>query len=142
MIDAAGAPPPAAAQPPAWTAPACGPRETRAATLVGADPGRHYPTQAVQQGLSGRVVTRFTVGPDGRPADVVIVSETPAGVFGDHARRAVAGFRFSPACLRGAARAASVELPVNFLFGAAEAPDGVTIRPVRVGRTEPSRSGS
>lgn len=46
---------------------------------------RHYPETARRQGLAGHAVLKARIAPDGRPRDLVLLSESTAG-FGDACR--------------------------------------------------------
>lgn len=55
-----------------------------------------YPREAYLDGTEGQVTVEFTILPDGSVEDVEIVAETPRGVFGRDAVRAVRRWTFQP----------------------------------------------
>ncbi len=73
-----------------------------------------YPDEARQLCISGRVVLKFLVEPDGRVSRASILSARPAGVFNRSALAAIVEWRFKPGLYRGKPVAAWVELPVSF----------------------------
>ncbi|MDR3555539.1 MAG: energy transducer TonB [Syntrophobacteraceae bacterium] len=73
-----------------------------------------FPDFARQMGISGKVVLRFLVGPDGRVARASVVAAQPQGVFNRCALEAIGEWRFKPGRYRGKPVAVWVELPVSF----------------------------
>lgn len=74
-----------------------------------------YPVQALQLGLSGRVVVRCTARSDGAPVNCQVVSEDPAGYgFGEAAVRIVERGRLAPLTIDGAATNATFQVTIPF----------------------------
>lgn len=73
-----------------------------------------YPQRARKQGVSGKVVLRFLVEPDGHVTRPSIVSANPEGYFEQSALEAIRHWRFKPGLYRGKAVATWVVLPVQF----------------------------
>lgn len=71
--------------------------------------------QALQLGLSGRVVVRCTARSDGAPVNCQVVSEDPAGYgFGEAAVRIVERGRLAPLTIDGAATNATFQVTIPF----------------------------
>ncbi|MBT3531165.1 MAG: TonB family protein [Gammaproteobacteria bacterium] len=62
-----------------------------------------YPEVALELGLEGYVVVKFTVTASGAVQDVVVDESEPPGVFNDEAVRAAQRLRFDPRIVRGEA---------------------------------------
>jgi TonB family protein len=61
------------------------------------DLGRAYPRGAWKARVSGRVVVRCLVGPDGQAHDCAVISETPSGMgFGEAAVKVMESATFIP----------------------------------------------
>lgn len=74
-----------------------------------------YPAQALQLGLSGRVVVRCTARSDGAPVNCRVVSEDPVGYgFGEAAVRIVERGRLAPLTIDGAATNATFQVTIPF----------------------------
>jgi protein TonB len=73
-----------------------------------------FPDVARQMGISGKVVLRFLVEPDGRVARASVVAAKPREVFNLCALEAIGEWRFKPGRYRGKPVAVWVELPVSF----------------------------
>ena len=73
-----------------------------------------YPDRARNLGISGKVVVRFLVEPDGRVSRTSIVEAHPAGFFEQSALDAVRHWLFKPGCLKGRVVSTWVTLPVQF----------------------------
>ncbi len=56
---------------------------------------RRYPRAARREGLSGKVLIRLSVAPDGQVTDATIRQSTPAGLFDALALDYVKRFRFA-----------------------------------------------
>ncbi|MES9995488.1 TonB family protein [Desulfovibrio aminophilus] len=73
-----------------------------------------YPQAARRQGISGKMVVKFLVGPDGRVRDIEVVEAEPSGYFEQAAVDAVSRWEFSPGMLRGRAVAVWMLVPLSF----------------------------
>lgn len=74
-----------------------------------------YPVQALQLGLSGRVVVRCTARSDGAPVNCRVASEDPVGYgFGEAAVRIVERGRLTPLTIDGAATNATFQVTIPF----------------------------
>jgi len=60
-----------------------------------------YPRNAANRGIEGSVIVEFTVGADGVPVDVIIVTATPPAIFEEASRHAIRRWRLSPALRDG-----------------------------------------
>ncbi len=96
-VPAAPAPPAAAPAPPA-PAPKPRPHVRTGVNPIYMPPveelQRRYPREARREGLSGRVVVRLTVAPDGSVANAVVRQSSPPGLFDALALDFVRRFRF------------------------------------------------
>ena len=95
-----------AAQPPAAT-PANG------ITVLSLTPPE-YPQLAMEHHLSGSVLLRVEVAPDGHVANAVVESAVPRGIFEEAAIAAVRTWRFQPAMKDGRPVAQQVRVPIRF----------------------------
>lgn len=73
-----------------------------------------YPDKARELGISGTVVVKFVVEPDGRVSRPRILEAHPKGVFEQNALDAILRWRFKPGFARGMPVATSVILPFQF----------------------------
>lgn len=73
-----------------------------------------YPSAAAAQGLRGSVTVGFTIEPDGRTADIHILSATPRDVFDQAAREAARQWRFRPATVNGKPVAKAIRETIVF----------------------------
>lgn len=62
-----------------------------------------YPTRALQRGLEGYVIVKYTVTAEGTVENPVIVEEKPPGIFGRSALRAAVKFKYRPKVVNGEA---------------------------------------
>ncbi len=60
-----------------------------------------YPPKALREGIEGYVRLKFTVMPDGRPSNVVIVESKPRRVFDQAVRRVIYKWKFKPRVVDG-----------------------------------------
>jgi periplasmic protein TonB len=72
-----------------------------------------YPAEARDKGIQGRLILDFTVGPDGRPFDIV-VSQSLHALCDSAAVRALRRTRFVPGTVNGEAVPVRMRLPVRF----------------------------
>ncbi len=105
-----GTPPAAQSAAPGPTAPASGGPSPR---LVHS-PAPEYPRDALRAGVSGEVVIRIDVGPDGVPASLEIIRSSRNRSLDRAALQAVRRWRFEPAVRDGVPVAASVQQTVTF----------------------------
>jgi len=82
----------------------CATGSNRPLQLV-AGAGPEYPAAARQQQVEGYVVLRYDIDIDGRVTGVEVLEASPAGVFDEAAREAVASWRYSPRLVDGEPRA-------------------------------------
>jgi TonB family protein len=73
-----------------------------------------YPNRARTLGISGRVMVKFLVEPDGHVSRPSVVEAHPTGYFEQSALEAVRQWRFKPGFFRGQVVATWVTLPVQF----------------------------
>lgn len=73
-----------------------------------------YPWLAWLQGWEGMVMLRVRVKPDGRPAQVRVVSSSGHAMLDDAAQQAVSRWEFLPATRGGHAVVSTVDVPVRF----------------------------
>ncbi len=73
-----------------------------------------FPSEALQMGISGRVVLRFLVKTDGKVAKASVLEADPPGFFEQSAMEAIDRWRFKPGHYRGNAVATWVDLPIRF----------------------------
>jgi protein TonB len=78
------------------------------------NPKPEYPPVARQFGLTGRVMMRVLVEPDGAPREIVIANSSGHDMLDQAALRSVRAWRFVPARRAGEAHASWVEFPVRF----------------------------
>lgn len=99
--------PPTPAPPTVITSPAW----SRRPTPTAAD----FPQRAMDRGVSGSATVRCVAQASGRPADCVVVSETPANMgFGRSAVRVVERGQLSPRTVNGAAENATFTVRIPF----------------------------
>lgn len=55
-----------------------------------------YPTQAVEQSISGSVVLKYDISPTGKTLNVSVVSASPDGVFNKEAKKALKQWEYKP----------------------------------------------
>jgi protein TonB len=84
----------------------------------GADFAREFPTRAVRQRVSGRVVLACIASDNGVMRNCTIESETPEGYgFGDAAIRLAREFRVAPATSNGVPTAGGTfRIPISFIL--------------------------
>lgn len=73
-----------------------------------------YPYSARQKNLSGIVMLKFLVTPEGNVQQVSVVQSNPPGVFDDAAIQAVSAWRFKPGTLDGEAVSTWMAIPLRF----------------------------
>lgn len=73
-----------------------------------------YPLDAMDQGISGKVVLEIEVAADGTATDVTVVQSRPQGVFDAASIAAARQWRFTPARRDGLAVAGKVRVPIWF----------------------------
>jgi protein TonB len=73
-----------------------------------------YPRTARLRRLSGRVVVKLLVDPQGRVRRQSIVEATPGGTFDGCVLEAVAKWRFKPGCYKGQPVSTWVVMPIQF----------------------------
>ncbi len=73
-----------------------------------------YPYEAMRKGISGKVVLKFVVAPDGRAYEPEVISSEPEGVFDEAALETIGKYKFKPAVKDGKPVACIVKLPLNF----------------------------
>lgn len=76
-----------------------------------------YPVQAQRANQEGYVVVKFTVRPDGRPADVEVTSSEPRRIFDRAATDAVERWKFKPALRDGKPVPSTVTNRIDFKLG-------------------------
>ncbi len=62
-----------------------------------------YPARALQRGIEGWVLVRFTITAIGTVRDAVVVDSNPKGVFDDAAKAAVLRYKYNPKIEEGVA---------------------------------------
>lgn len=78
-------------------------------------PTPYYPRVAADEGIEGHALLEFTVLPSGNvdTSTIIVIDESPAGVFTDSAMAAVETMQFSPRIENGRA----IEVPgVQFMY--------------------------
>lgn len=76
--------------------------DSAATPLVRVNP--QMPRKAKMEGIGGRVLVRFDIGPTGRTENVQVIDEEPLGYgFGNAALRAVKRWKYRPKVIDGAA---------------------------------------
>jgi len=78
------------------------------------NPPPHYPRSARKRGIEGRVLLSVTVGATGRPEAVSINQSSGYKPLDQSARKAILGWRFSPATLGGVPRRSVVLIPIEY----------------------------
>lgn len=73
-----------------------------------------YPLKARKKNITGKVVVRFLVRPDGQVERIRVVSADPEGVFEESVLAAVQTWRFAPGQVDGRAVPTWVQAPVVF----------------------------
>ena len=120
--------PPPVAVPPPTNVPAQGPvadgSQQNALPASALAPGRvpvaiskpapSYPSDALRNGETGKVVVRIEVGADGEPTAVSVVSRSGSRSLDRAAMQAAKRWRFRPAQENGRAVASAVEVPMAF----------------------------
>lgn len=74
----------------------------------------HYPQNALENGVEGQVTLEFTVGSDGHPKDIEVLSSTPTGVFDEAATKALSQSIFKTASGETASKAAKATFTYRF----------------------------
>lgn len=105
--------PPAPLQPTAAIRAAAHAGETRAVALAGNHPPA-YPERARRRGIEGQVLLGVLVDSEGRAVEILVARSSGSELLDESARKAVAGWTFSPARVGGVAVSARVEVPVAF----------------------------
>ena len=77
-------------------------------------PAPRYPTDALRNGETGKVVVRIEVGADGEPTAVSVVGRSGSRSLDRAAVQAAKRWRFRPAQQNGRAVAGAVEVPIAF----------------------------
>lgn len=77
-------------------------------------PAPNYPSDALRNGETGKVVVRIEVGADGEPTAVSIVARSGSRSLDRAAVQAAKRWRFRPAQENGRAVASAVEVPMAF----------------------------
>lgn len=77
-----------------------------------------YPPDALQSGIQGWVDLTFTVSPEGKVINVVVVGSTPENVFDRAAREAMARTRYKPVIQNGRPIAVNSKVRVGFKLAA------------------------
>lgn len=86
----------------------------RAARPAAGNPPPTYPRSARRRGLQGRLVLRVSIGADGAAGEIEVIESSGHPVLDASARKAVAGWRFTPARRQGAGVASLIDIPVSF----------------------------
>lgn len=90
-----------------------------AQSLVAVHPLKpEYPSDALQSGIEGWVDLAFTVTPEGKVINVVVVGSTPDNVFDRAARDAMARTRYKPVIQNGRPITVNSKLRVGFKLAA------------------------
>ena len=58
-----------------------------------------YPIQAAQQGISGSVVLKYDITPNGETANVSVVSAKPEAIFDREAKKALRQWQYKPSSM-------------------------------------------
>lgn len=77
-------------------------------------PAPRYPSDALRNGETGKVVVRIEVGADGEPTAVSVVTRSGSRSLDRAAVQAAKRWRFRPAQQNGRAVAGAVEVPIAF----------------------------
>lgn len=77
-------------------------------------PAPRYPTDALRNGETGKVVVRIEVGADGEPTAVSVVGRSGSRSLDRAAVQAAKRWRFRPAQQNGRAVAGAVDVPIAF----------------------------
>ncbi len=77
-------------------------------------PAPSYPSDALRNGETGKVVVRIEVGADGEPTAVSVVARSGSRSLDRAAVQAAKRWRFRPAQQNGSAVAGAVEVPIEF----------------------------
>lgn len=77
-------------------------------------PAPSYPSDALRNGETGKVLVRIEVGADGEPTAVSVVARSGSRSLDRAAVQAAKRWRFRPAQQNGRAVAAAVEIPIEF----------------------------
>ena len=73
-----------------------------------------YPRRARSRGIEGWVNVGFTIQPNGKIKDIVILQSEPTGIFDNATRRSVAQWKFKPQLLDGKPTPRRVEQTIRF----------------------------
>jgi TonB family protein len=63
----------------------------------------YYPLEAAQKGIEGYVKLSFDVSEEGKPQNIKVIQSSPAGVFEQHALKAVANWQYQTPKIGGVA---------------------------------------
>ena len=105
------APAPAA---PVATVPAPAPASAYVAPRLLSSPTPRYPPSGQRRGITGTVLLRIHVGPDGRPEAVDLVQGSGSRELDRAAVEGVRRWRFAPATQAGQPVQAAVQVPITF----------------------------
>lgn len=86
----------------------------RAARPAAGNPPPTYPRTARRRGLQGRLVLRVSIGADGAAGKIEVIESSGHPVLDASARKAVAGWRFTPARQEGSPVTSLIDIPVSF----------------------------
>lgn len=103
-----------AAGDPAIASAASGKAEQTTLSDAGRMPPPSYPRDAVDNGITGKVVLRIAVDAEGRATDVVVTEAHPKGVFEAVSIAAARQWRFTPAMKDGKPVAGFIRVPISF----------------------------
>jgi protein TonB len=95
---------------PSPQAPAIAPTELAALQT----PPPEYPIELACAGIGGKTVMNVTIGTEGRPTEVKLVSSSGQSALDESAQRKVVEWKFKPATRNGHAIAQTIQVPVDF----------------------------
>jgi protein TonB len=88
----------------------CGPSEPPAPP----PPPPQYPLELACMGVGGTSTFKVTIGADGKPSEVALLTGAGNPQLDELARTAVQGWQFKAATRNGAAVPATIQVPVSF----------------------------
>jgi len=77
-------------------------------------PQPSYPRRARSRGIEGWVKVGFTIQPNGKVKDIIILNSKPSGIFDNATQRSVARWKFKPQLLNGKPTPRRVEQIIRF----------------------------
>ena len=87
-----------------------------------------YPQQALSENIEGEVVLKFDISATGKTDNIAIVSASPAGLFDESAKTALAQWQYKPR-IQGGKAMVQKDLLVKLEFRLEQEPEIVRVMP-------------